>query len=152
MMDRATNCWYALPVDTKDTLEIYKCLNSMKGSDHIDIVYSDNWPAIEAACRELGVNWEASQPGVHHTNAVIENVNKTNLEATRTMLVEAGLPGCFLTFAMPCHCFLHNITPNDEGLTPWYKRFGTEFEGQAIPLGCGVYFKPAPTKVGMNEN
>ena len=33
-----------------------------------------------------------------------------------------------------------------EGRSPWYKRFSEEFPGMAIPLGCGVFFKPSPTK------
>ena len=31
--------------------------------------------AIKKAVRELQVNWQPSVPGVHQTNAIIENIN-----------------------------------------------------------------------------
>ena len=30
--------------------------------------------------------------------------------------------------------------------SPWFRKYGEEFKGKAIPFGCGVYFKPARTK------
>ena len=32
------------------------------------------------------------------------------------------------------------------GTTPYEKHVGTPCPGQALPYGCGVFFKPAPTK------
>ena len=35
--------------------------------------------------------------------------------------------------------------------TPWFRRHGSAFTGQILPLGCGVYFKPAPTKYEVSK-
>jgi hypothetical protein len=44
---------------------------------------------------------------------------------------------------MPCSCHLCNISLDDEtGESPYYKRHGVHLEGNAIPFGCGVCYKP----------
>ena len=39
-------------------------------------------------------------------------------------------------------CMLLNIEPGIEEMSAWCKLHGKEFEGEAIPLGAHVYFKP----------
>ena len=41
---------------------------------------------------------------------------------------------------------MHNISQDEDGESPWLRRHGDNFKGNAIPFGCGVWFLPAPTK------
>ena len=41
---------------------------------------------------------------------------------------------------------MHNLTNGANGLTPWTMKFDEDFQGETIPMGCGVFFLPAPTK------
>ena len=66
----------------------------------------------------------------------------------RTTMIEAGFPGCYWTWSQPCYCFNENIceTEDNPGITSYFRRFGKHYEGKMFPFGCGVFFKPAPTK------
>ena len=39
----------------------------------------------------------------------------------------------------------------DQSQTPWFRRHSSFFDGQILPFGCGVYFKPAPTKYDISK-
>ena len=45
----------------------------------------------------------------------------------------------------PAHLFI------DQSKTPWFRRHSSFFDGQILPFGCGVYFKPAPTKYDVSK-
>ena len=95
----------------------------------------------------MGINWEACQPAVHHSNAIIERCNQELLNDCRVALFQAGLPACFLPYGSPYSAHIHNITLDPEdGKSPWYHRYHKHFEGKGILFGCGVWFLPAPTK------
>ena len=90
---------------------------------------------------------EPCQPGVHETNAVIERANSDVLMGTRATCNEAGHPACFWPYAGPCYCMNDAITSADDGTPTSYEvHTGEPFSGQSFPYGCGVYFKPSPTK------
>jgi hypothetical protein len=147
VMDLATRCRYSFPVHSKDTIDTYTALNSFKGRSKVKHIYSDNYGSIKQSVKLFGINWESSQPGVHHSNAIIERCNQDILVDTRVMLRQAGLPACFWPYAAPYSAHIHNITCDvDDGTSPWYLRFKEHFKGKSIPFGCGVWFLPAPTK------
>ena len=100
--DLGSECKYAEPTTSKDALETYKAIQFMRGKDHTDRLYSDNFGSINKAAKNLGIMWESSQPGTHHNNALIERCNQDVLYNSRVSLVEASLPGCFWVYAMPC--------------------------------------------------
>ena len=151
VFDLATRCKYAIPTDSADSLDTYTALNFVKGKSPVNTLYSDNWGAFKKAAKQLKFNWEPCQPGVHKSNAVIERCNEDIIYGLRTLLTQAGLPACFWPYAAPCYTHHENISVDeDTGVSPWSLRHGSEFKGQAIPFGCGVWYLPAPTK-GMNS-
>ena len=147
LLDRYTNYRACLPVHSMDEAETTNSLRHMRGNDEWRLMYSDNWSAIKSACSNIGVNWEPCQPGVHQTNALIENTNQQIIYDIKAGLSAAGLPSCFWPYAAVYVCMLHNLTKaNTDGDMPWVMKFGEEFPGKTIPIGCGVFFLPAPTK------
>ena len=147
VMDLATRTWYSCPVTFKDALDTFTALNKMKGRAKIKHVYSDIFSSIRKTVKLMGINWEACQPGVHHSNAIIERCNQELLNDCRVALFQAGLPACFWTYGSPYVSHIHNITLDPEdGKSPWFLRYNKHFKGKGIPCGCGVWFLPAPTK------
>ena len=146
VLDLGTRCKYSEPTNSKDTLDTFTVLNKIKGDKKLHHVYSDGFGSIRQACKLLLANHELSTPGVHHSNALIERCNQDILYGTRVLLVQAGLPACFWPYASPCYCHLENITEDDDGDSPWYRRHGSHFKGLKIPFGCGVFFLPVSTK------
>ena len=68
-LDIATGWKACYPVDTEDTVETFRALQSFKGDHSIWHVYSDNHRSIRKACELLGIMREGSQPGIHQTKA-----------------------------------------------------------------------------------
>ncbi len=107
-------------------------------------MYAD--PAIEAVCKLEGILFDAAQLGRPQTNALIERANQDIFQGARTVLLQAGLPGCFWTFAAPCYCMLDTAANKKESVSAWEKRFGEPVHGQRIRFGCLVSHIPSPTK------
>jgi len=118
MYDVATGCKYAAPVTGSDTFETYVELNHVKGGAKISNVYCDNYPSLIKAARQCGATCENSQPGVHHSNAIIERQNGELLDGIRVSLLQAGMPACFWPFAAPCYCHLENIAEDETESRP----------------------------------
>ena len=135
----------SVPVKKKDTFETFTALNNIKGKDIFASIYSDNWEALKKAVRGIRATWEGSLPGVHKSNAIIERCNQDILYGARVCLGQAGLPGCFWTYAAPYYCHIENILEDPDGNSAWKARHGSGFTGRAIPFGCGVFFLPSPT-------
>jgi hypothetical protein len=114
MYDRASHSKYVDPVKSLDTLDVYTSLNHVQGGDpkqKIKEIHADGATQISKACKQLRIRFEPSQPGVHETNAVIENINNDILMGTRAQLLEAGHPACCWPWAAPCYAHNSNITP-----------------------------------------
>ena len=94
--DDGTDTWYAEPSESKESLDTFTTLNQIEGNDQINYVYSDDYPSYLGAIMLLRAKWERSQPGIDPTMVKIEHKNGTLLGDTRTNLVQAGLPTCFL--------------------------------------------------------
>ena len=133
---------YSIPVYGLDTFETYTALNEFKGDERIGIVYCDDYSSYRKAIRKISAAAEHSIPSIHHNNAIIEAVNLDIARGVRVILCQAGLPGCFWTYAAPHYCHIENITQDEEGNSPWFTRYQEPFAGKAIPFGCGVYFLP----------
>ena len=144
--DIATKYRHAEPVSALNELDTFSALNQIRGDDVIKRIYSDNFKSYRNVIRRMGCMWEQSQPGIHQTNAVIEQDNLDLLNGIRCLLVLAGLPACFWTYAAPHYTFLHNTYLEDNGETPYFLRHAEHFEGKRLTFGCAVYFKPSPTK------
>ena len=69
------------------------------------------------------------------------------MDGTKTLLLQAGLPGAFWPYAMKAYCFAQNTVVVD-GDSAWNKRHNEgQFDGPAIPFGCLIDFKPMPDDV-----
>ena len=135
------------PADSKSTENTIEALQSFVGDSPVKRFYSDNADELISAARHLKVAHEASQQGIPQTNGIIEREVQDMLTGTRTLLVAAGMPGYFWSYAAPCYMHLDNCVPHPKtGQTAWYRRYGEEFTGQLIPFGSAVIFKPSPTK------
>ena len=88
---------------------------------------------------------DGGQPGVPHTNGIIERTNQLIIGGTGTCLIAAGLPPCYWTYASPCFCVHYNTTQLC-GISPWEKTHGSPFEGERFPFGCLVMFKPTESR------
>ena len=55
----------------------------MLGDDTVARIYSGSHPSLRAACVELGIAWEGSQPGIHQNNATIEGLKSDVLVGAR---------------------------------------------------------------------
>merc|ERR1711978_189544 len=86
------------------------------------------------------------------TNGLIESTNGDILPGTRAQLVEAGLPSCFWPWAAQCYCHHENTRLDAAGSSPWYRRHGAHWSARLYPCGCGVYFKPSPTKYKLSKS
>ena len=140
--DLATKMKYGVPVMGLDTFETYTALNEFRGKEKVGIVYCDNYSSYRKAIRQISAAAEQSIPSIHHNNAIIEAVYLDIARGVRVILCQAGLPGCFWTFAAPYYCHIENITQDEEGNSPGFLRHQKPFDGAAIPFGCGVHFLP----------
>ena len=150
--DRHTGRTFCCPTESKDTDETYDTLNNLRGDDRVRRIYCDGFKSFKKAIKRLGVMHEPSQPGIHETNAIIERANGDILSGLRTSQVEAGHPGCMWPWSGPCYTFLESIGCDDDQEESSYKKHtGQDFDGIALPYGCGVFFKPAPTKYALSK-
>ena len=149
IFDRATEMLEATAVKSMDDMNTYRALKHWIGDKPertVQRIYSDNHKSIINACEELRINHELSTPGVHQTNAVIENKNKLVENGIRCALITAGLPSCWWPLAAPCWCFLHNVEEPDGAPSHYFRRHNEKFTGQMFPFGCGVWYIPSPTR------
>ena len=152
-LDEHHGCVYPEPIKCHDSLTVVECLKHIQGDQQIKRIYSDSAPEFKRACKNLQIMWEPSTPGIHNSNAKIERKN-LDLEAdVRTALFEAGLLACWWPYAVWFVTFLSRraTSVNEEGhfvKSAWQSRYDTveHWGGKALPLGCGVFFKPSPTK------
>ncbi len=134
------------PVADKTMETTALCIRNFTGGKKVKLLYSDGAPEIGAACKKEGILWDTSEPGIPQSNSLIERTNQDILQGTRTLLLQAGLPSCFWTFAAPCYCFLDNIADKKESVSAWEKCYGEPFGGTRVPFGCLVSYLPSPTK------
>ena len=86
----------------------------------------------------------ASLPGEPKTNSLIERTNQIIVGGTTALLISAGLPPCFWSYAAPCFCVCYNAK-GVTGESPWLVHHKAEFPGSVIPFGSLVYYKPPNT-------
>ena len=84
-----------------------------------------------------------------HLSIAERNVQDITL-GVRSLLLAAGLPACFWPFAIQAYCNAENMRPrrmrDGSYMSPYEKRHGSEFPGQNIPFGAGVYYSPPATR------
>ena len=139
--DVATTFGSVFPSHSKDTEETVAAPQHCIGDSHVKRFYSDNADELVNAARFLNVPHETSQQGMPQTNGIIEREVQDLVAGTRTLLVAAGLPGYFWSYAAPCYMHLDNCTPHPSGKpSAWFRRYGEDFPGMLIPFGAAAIF------------
>ena len=115
------------------------------GDHQIDCLYSDNSGEIGKACRVNSIATRNSLPGLPKNNAIIERTNQDILQGIRTVLVRAGLPACFWTYACYHYCLMENVMKDSSGTSAWFRTHEEDFNGELLPFGCAVIYKPSDT-------
>ena len=109
---------------------------------------SDNFSSIRKAVKLMGISWEACQPGVHHSNAIIERCNQELLNDCRVALFQAGLPACFWPYGSPYAAHIHNITLDPEdGKSPCISDITDISKAKAFLLGVEYGFSLLPPSI-----
>lgn len=72
--------------------------------------------------------------------------NRDILDGVRTILVRAGLPACFWTFACWHYCWADNTTERKGKPSSWYMAHGSEWNAARIPFGPAFLYYPAGAK------
>ncbi len=132
------------PAISPDGLEARDVLVKYRGTDSIQVVYSDRGGGIIVACNALSLLHKVAPPGDPASNGIAERANYEVLKELRTRLVQAGLPNCFWVYAAPYCAFIMNIEFRYD-TTPYFERILEVFDGLQLQFGCGVWFKPAKT-------
>jgi hypothetical protein len=89
------------PISSLDTLDVNNAIKFYVGSDHdkVDRIYCDNFKSLKNAIRNLGIVREASQPGIHYNNAIIERCNQDIENGARSSLIQGG---CSMVLVVIC--------------------------------------------------
>ncbi|MFM7989283.1 MAG: hypothetical protein ACKPKO_59215 [Candidatus Fonsibacter sp.] len=109
MMDAYSGLKAAYPMCDKSADSTMMAIQHLKGNREISRFYSDRSGEIERALRVLHITSDTSQPGVPQNNAVAERLVQDVLEGTRTALLRAGLPLCFLGICVPALLLMDNV-------------------------------------------
>ena len=93
---------HSFPVVSKAVTHVVHCIKQFVGTRTVQTLYSDNAKAYMGSCRELMMARDGGQPGVPHTNGIIERCNQFVIGGTSACLIAAGLPPCFWSYGSPC--------------------------------------------------
>ncbi|MCP3878846.1 MAG: hypothetical protein GY701_10710 [Sulfitobacter sp.] len=110
MHDRATQWLDCFPKATKSHADTVEAFHEFAGTrDKIKQFYCDNSHELLAAARTVGWRCPTATPGVPQTNGLAERMVRKVKEGARCLLVQAGLPPKWWTYAVRAFCFAHNI-------------------------------------------
>ena len=123
-------------------------MQQFTGGQKINRWYSDGADEIHAACVETGIRHDTAEPNRHESNGVIERMNRTVIEGTRTVLYQSGLPYKYWPEAMEYFCCAYNFwhTDSKHGHNPHEQRHKTRFKGDCLVFGEKVRYRPNSKK------
>jgi transposase InsO family protein len=103
----------SIPITEEIGAEIMVAVNDFKGSGTIKRWYSDGAPELHAACRDIGIRHDISDPHRSETNGQIERTNRTVIEGTRCSLYQSGMPYKYWKQAATCFALNYNMAHVD---------------------------------------
>ncbi len=120
-----------------------------QGGDHtnVKLLRTDNGGEYTSNdfvkyCTEKGISHQFTNPYCPEQNGVAERLNRTIIEATRSMIYQAGLPLNFWAEACNTAIYLHNRSPTTalRNKTPYECLFGTKPDISHLRVfGCMCY-------------
>jgi hypothetical protein len=143
--DKATGWLAAYPSKRKSAEDVKAAVNDFKGSETIKRWYSDGAPELHAACRELGIRHDISDPHRSETNGQIERTNRTVIEGARCLLFQSGMPYKYWKLAITCFATSYNVAhvDNKKGTVSYVERHSHKFQGKKLPFGSKVRCLPS---------
>ena len=116
-------------------------------------MYSDGSKEFAKAANKLKITHDRSTPHRPQTNGEAERAVRKVKEGTIATLQQSGLNHLWWAEAQSCFCFLHNfVDPQRENQTPYFQRFGVEFNGPKIAFGALLMYKPANPDLLSKQN
>jgi hypothetical protein len=133
-----------MPIRRKS--EVYKCFKEFRISFEkqyettIKSIHSDNggeYTPIEKYAKKKGIKVTRAAPYTPEANGIAERMNRTLVEAVRTMLAQSGLPARFWVEAIRNAVKIRNLIPRDNGVAPYQELTGKTPDLSAFrPFGC----------------
>jgi transposase InsO family protein len=125
--------WVAVyPSKRKSAAEIMVAVNDFKGSETIKRWYSDGALELHAACRDIGIRHDISDPHRSETNGQIERTNRAVIEGARCSLYQSGMPCKYWKLAATCFALNYNMAHVDakRGTVSYVERHSQKFKGK----------------------
>jgi hypothetical protein len=131
------------PVRDKSAESAARALRYYMGTTEMKTLYSDNSKELEVASRDVAQMHVTSTPYRPQSNSIAERGIRTLLEATRSALVQAGMPCRFWPMAGSHQSFAIAISEQLNGEpSPYEIRNGVKFDGWRLPFGSLVHYRP----------
>eukprot|EP00959_Pyramimonas_sp_CCMP1952_P319173 6678431-Pyramimonas_sp.AAC.1 len=99
---------------------------------------------LARACYELKIARDPTIPGNKKQNAVARRANGVVQMGTRALLMQAGLPPPYWTYAVRYFCLCYNTRTPEEGKSNCERRFRSRFEAPLLPFGPLARHVPPP--------
>ena len=99
--------------------------------------------AFQTFCAEKGISRQLTNPYTPEQNGVSERLNRTIMEAVRSMLIHSNLPLSFWAEAVQCAVYAHNRSPTSalHDATPFECWFGVKPDISNMRVfGCVCYY------------
>ncbi len=151
LMDDFTHYTWVFPLKTKDQVfqkfkDWQREVENLSGKRVITL-RSDNGGEytshrFKEHLKACGVRHEFSIPGTPEQNGVAERLNRTLVEATRSMLLDADLPQQYWAEAVNTATYLRNRSPTTavKGMTPYQAWHGRKPGVKHLRVfGCEAY-------------
>ena len=152
--DVATDFRYVYPSARRTARDAVLALKHFtRQEDIVEVFYSDNAPELVSAAKILIWKHVIGRDYISTSNSVAERAVRSSLEGTRANLIQSGLHHSYWPYAARHWCLAHNVIEDeqDEGGSPWRKRFGENFPGPPLPFGCRIDYWTGPKKRPKNS-
>eukprot|EP00959_Pyramimonas_sp_CCMP1952_P335545 7025879-Pyramimonas_sp.AAC.1 len=123
--DRATDILAAQGVHDKSAVHVCNLLVHLRAPEEKFVYcFADGARELARACYELDIAHVPTFPGNKKENAVAERANGVVQMGARALLVQAGVPPPYWTYAVRYFCLCYNTRTPAEGQPSWERRFG----------------------------
>ena len=151
LLDDKTHYAWVYPLKTKD--QVFECFKEWQAEvenytgQRVKTLRTDNGgeftsKSFTAHLKACGIRHELTVPKTPEQNGVAERLNRTLVETTRAMLLDAKLPHKFWAEAISTAAYLRNRSPTSavEGTTPRQAWYGQKPRVEHLRVfGCAAY-------------
>jgi hypothetical protein len=148
IIDRGTKYKACYPKATKANIHTKAGMKHFVGPNRKPkLTYSDNAPEYISSLTEENWTFDTATTGRSESNGVAERAVEDVKQGTTSSLLQGGMFPEHWPTASEHYCHSNNITPDENGVTPWalHHTLG-DFPGLHIPYCAKIYFYPVPAK------